>query len=233
MFRYRPTQPLDARPAIDTFSYEVSDGVSRAVGQVSIALTAPFQAPKKPKPAGPKPPNVPATHVGAAGTRWPIPANSVIFISNNTVWGDHTALWWQSPSFSGVVRHTGIGNWTQLVGILTPMPNGSVSAIFISGHGGAGGVATKDDNSWLIASNLTPAQAATIRAKLQPGGYVVLLACAQASGDKVQTTGGEANYTYAEATRELARKLNVPVIANVDEVNSGNYGKGAWYRFDP
>jgi hypothetical protein len=164
---YRPIVPLDRREATDTLTYIVSDGVSQVVATVQIMLQQPFLA-EKGKRQEYKPPDVPADRIQGPG-RMPIPHNSVVFISDNSVWSDSWSIWWNAPS--GTPIHRNIGSWQQLVGILEPLPNASIAAIVIGGHGGDGRMQTAGgQDSWIVARTLTDEQARIIRQKVAPGG---------------------------------------------------------------
>jgi hypothetical protein len=210
----------------------VSGGVSQVVATVQIMLQQRFLAEKGEKKEY-KPPDVPADRIQGPG-RMPIPHNSVVFISDKSVWGHSWSIWWNAPS--GTPIHKNIGSWQQLVGILEPLPNASIAAIVISGYGGDGGVQTAGgQDSWIVARTLTDEQAGIIRQKVAPGGVVILLACGQASGNcsEKDEEGNLRPPSVAAKTKELARKIGLPVIANQDKVRSGNYGDGDWYGFSP
>jgi hypothetical protein len=144
-------------------------------------------------------------------------SNARAFIRNNTAWGDSVAVWW----WGGLNRRsqtTDVGSWTDVVNGLNGA-NG-LNAIYLSGHGCAGGVSCQ--NGCLNASSLTDAQVTAIQQALGPGGMIVLLGCEIVNGRN-----------YARAAQDLANRLGVPVIGNTGSVSEGNYGDGSWVRFVP
>jgi hypothetical protein len=157
--------------------------------------------------------------------------SGMVFISNNTGFGDSTAIWWNG----GPKQQTGVAHWGDIVNGLANVPNGSLQNIYISGHGsGTGGISTlqTDSNantltggpnnsglSSLDGRTLTQDQATIIASKLAPGGSVIILGCDQA--------------THGPGMQRLANQLNVPVIGNTGNVGWGNYGSGQWARWNP
>lgn len=142
--------------------------------------------------------------------------------------------------------HQGIGSWQQLVQIVNAnYADGSLPAIYISGHGSYGGIQTQAGSGAqppdpfrgdLIVETLTDQQAQVLRRKLQQDGVIVLLGCSQASGLRAaadRTTGMIRITTYADKTQMLANKIGRAVIGNTGAVFDGNYGAGDWYQFNP
>jgi hypothetical protein len=145
-----------------------------------------------------------------------IPSGSIIFISNNTSTGDGWSLWWAKPS--GVPQYEGIANWNELGAKLESVPDGSLPAIVLSGHGASnGGVQTKSKVD-MDASNLPANVAALIAKKLAPDGKFVILGCAQAAPER------------AQGMKDLARAIKHTVVGNTGDV-SGAKGKGTWKSF--
>ncbi|MCL6546736.1 MAG: hypothetical protein K6T61_16060 [Bryobacteraceae bacterium] len=146
-----------------------------------------------------------------------IPNGSVIFVTDETATGDAWALWWDAPS--GTPIHEEITNWGELAGHINNYADGSITAIFLSGHGAAnGGVQSDEPGGDMDASTLDQATADLIRQKLAPGGYVVILGCDQGTRPGMQ---------------DLANEIGVPVIGNTGTVDSGTNGHGDWVRFNP
>ncbi|MDW7995979.1 MAG: Ig-like domain-containing protein [Gemmatales bacterium] len=175
-FRYRPTHPLDSRPAVDTFVYQITDGINWALGQVTVLLTQPYLAPKGPKKSGKPAPDVPAVLVAGRGY-YDIPAGSVVFVTNNAPFRAYWAIRWNAPTSTPI--YTGIASWADVVAQLGNVPNGSLPAIVLDGHGGDGGVKTQDENQWLVARTLTNTDAAFIRSKLRNDGLIIGLVAAR------------------------------------------------------
>ncbi|MEM4203843.1 MAG: cadherin-like domain-containing protein, partial [Candidatus Methanomethylicaceae archaeon] len=256
-FCYLPTRPYDARPEVDSFTYQVTNGVATARASVHVTLTNLY--PTDPKVAGkgkdlvgqPPPADLGARKFDDGLRRYPILPGSAVFVSDRTVMLDGWAIWWQTPWFGRVQIHQGIGSWQQLVQIVSAnYADGSLPAIYISGHGSYGGVQTqagagsdpKSANSPfrgdLIVETLSDEQAAALRRKLQEDGVIVLFGCHQASGEENTALLRIAGNNYqavplARKTQMLADKIGKPVIANTGTTCDGNYGYGIWYQFDP
>jgi hypothetical protein len=141
---------------------------------------------------------------------------AVVIVSDKTVGPPaipFATMYVDVPDWGAAVRHlTSPPPWAR--------PDGSVTALVVTGHGSAeGGVATKNSHTHLSDSNLSADHAAAIQAKLRPDAPVVLLGC----------HGGTDNLC------PLARKLNRRVIANTGAVwiSPAVRGAGDWVEFRP
>ena len=120
---------------------------------------------------------------------------------------------------SGTPIREEITNWDELADYLRTRDDGSVTDIFLSGHGAAdGGVQSGEPGGDMDASTLPDRIADLIHQKLVPGGRLVILGCDQATRPGMQ---------------DLADKTGVPVVGNTGTVDSGSNGQGDWVRFNP
>ncbi|MDB5384803.1 MAG: hypothetical protein JWM11_449, partial [Planctomycetaceae bacterium] len=149
------------------------------------------------------------------GTRIPIPKGSLVFVSDSTTSNDASRLWWQAPR--GTKIKEGVSSWTDLEENLKAVPDGSLPAVVLSGHGGgAGGIATSDGQH-LTFQNMPNSVRDLLNRKLAPDGKLINLGCSQ---------GGCAN-----GMTDLATKIGHPTVGNTGSVSYGNYGEGNWVEF--
>jgi hypothetical protein len=112
----------------------------------------------------------------------------------------------------------GVSGWADLESHLKAVPDRSLPAIVLSGHGSAGngGVATAD-GSHMYAGNMPDSERDLIKQKLKPDGRLIILGCSQGR--------------YATGMRNMATKIGRPVIGNTGLIGSGNMGDGKWVEF--
>lgn len=156
-----------------------------------------------------------------------IPPGSKIFASDSIP--EDTARDVRSNTPDKAKVYENIDSWTDVIRVLDSLPNGSVAALVITGHGSSsGGVATKGP-SWLTGRSLTMAQAAIINKKLKAGAPIIFLGC---GGDTDDFTSPYRQETAA-GLQKVANETKHPVIQNTQGVGWGVMGEGEWIRYQP
>ena len=81
-----------------------------------------------------------------------------------------------------------VDSWNKAVTYLQAVPNGSIKSLDLQGHGAVfgGGVSVSNDPNVpaMTVDTLTPANAAIIRSKMAPDGWVVIHGCAAAENKR-------------------------------------------------
>jgi hypothetical protein len=141
---------------------------------------------------------------------------SMVFITDKNTAGFYEADRAASPPGTPIIQDT--GSWEDMVTQLEKVPDRSLLAIYLDGHGNENGISTAT-NAMLMPENMTNAQAQLIASKLQVGGVFVLLGCATAANPN--------------RISKWPNKLGVPVVGNTGTTHSDLSGDGPWIRVPP
>ncbi|MGI8977971.1 MAG: Calx-beta domain-containing protein [Pirellulaceae bacterium] len=148
--------------------------------------------------------------------------DSVVFISD-AVSGqaDYEGLRAASPASTEVIQ--GISSWDAVVAHLEQdYADGSLNAIYLSGHGWAGGQGIRCSGGYL-GPTLSPSQLEVIGRKLSTNGILAFMGCGAAA---------PANDTVAKAFKKLAFDIGHDVIGNTGEWYIGQFtGNGFMVRY--